>query len=331
VSAPPATGDWHGSGRGYLRHRDGAVAGSLHALAEPPFLLDPVGVRAAWGLADAPDHTVLRGLGRTPSSPPPARARSPASWAAAFEAEVHRLAATARAPALALGGGLDAAAVLAAWRATGAPLPTVLTLRTGLPGYDEVEDARFIATALGARCEEVSIAPAQLVELLPRAVAAIGAPLYNLHPVGRLALARAARARGFQTLVTGDGADAVFAGRPDLDYVPLVAELTRAGGMEPASPFFSPELIAATLAAGPDPEKAALRAYAEPFLGAGHAQRPKHARWMPPLDLSVHVRRLELDRIALELGVPLRLDPDRAAVGFISLELLLRSLREAVA
>jgi hypothetical protein len=167
------------------------------------------------------------------------------------------------------------------------------------------------------------------VALLPEAVALAEEPLYNLHPVGRLALARAARARGYETLVTGDGADAAFAGRPDLDYVPLVAALTRGAGLALASPFLEGPVLSGTLARAPDRDKHLLREYATarglpPWL----ATRPKRSRWMPPQDLSRHLSPDTLAPLVRELQEEPRLDDDRARVGWATLALLIRSLEE---
>lgn len=318
--------DWHGVQRAY-RRSDGAAGPSLRALVRPPLRLDRRGVMAAWGLLDEPERTVVLDVRKLPCASDAGMDSPAGGWSAIFESEVSRMACGARSPVLALGGGLDAAAVLAAWRASGAPLPAVLTLETGLAGYDEVEEASAIAASLGARCEVFSLPPEHLVALVPEAIAAAETPLYNLHPVSRLALARAARERGYETLITGDGADAAFAGRPDHDYVPIVAALTEAGGMKLASPFFSGRTLAATLAGGNDPDKRALRAYvAEMGLPGWLAVRPKRARWMPALDLSCYLSLPLVESLARELSIELRLDSDRAAVGWATLGLLVQSL-----
>jgi asparagine synthase (glutamine-hydrolysing) len=324
LSAPAS--DWHGRPRAYLRLQDGATGQSLRALAERPLMLDRVGIQTAWGQAAAHDRTVLAPLRRlSPAPPPPGPAPDDdaSSWSQAFEAAVRRVAATAPAPALALGGGVDAAAVLAAWRTTGTPLPSVLTVQTGVEGYDEVEQASAMAAALGATVHPVPVTPAELVAHLPTAVAAAETPLYNLHPVTRLGLARAARARGFLSLVTGDGADAIFRGQADLDYVPVVAALTASARLTLASPFFDPQLVAATLALGPDPAKRPLREY---LRAHGVFDPPKRPRWMPPLDLSAHLSLPLVRRLEAALSLRAELDTDRGRVGWVTLGLLVRSL-----
>jgi len=239
---------------------------------------------------------------------------------ASFEAEVARIAAGARDPIVALGGGLDAAAVLVAWRASGVAMPAVATLATGLLDYDEVAEAEAIAKALDVRCEVLRVTPSELVALAPDAAIAAETPLYNLHPVHRLAVARAARATGAATLVTGDGADACFAGRPDLDYVPIVAALTGAGRLALASPFLAPAVIAAT---PQDPRKHLLRDYLREHLGA-LADRPKHVRLLPPLALPLD--RARIDLLAHTLGLPLQLERDHRRVGWHTLDHVVRHL-----
>jgi hypothetical protein len=338
--------DWQGAIRGYLRLDDEATGSSLRGLTQRPLQLDVDGVLAAWGLGGALAHTVIRNVRKLPSASDPTDLISSETWSATFEREVCRIACLAPTPALALGGGLDSAAVLAAWQDSGECLPVVLTLATGLADYDEVEQAKAIAASIGAPCEVVSVPPAELVDLLPGGVEATETPLYNLHPLSRLALARVARERGYETLVTGDGADAAFAGRPDLDYVPIVAALTETTGMALVSPFFSRQVIAATLARKTDPEKRPMRDYVRTRgMPDWLYTAPKRSRWMPALDLSRYLTPKALSPLApwetASLTVPhpdplpggegsvlppIRLETDRERVGWATLSLLLHSL-----
>ncbi len=318
---------WHGVPRRYRRRRDGAEAKALQALAEPPFHLDRLGVLSSWGIEPDPSRTLLSDVALIPPEPATGIA---GSWRATFEQDVASLAKRAQAPVLALGGGLDAAAVLAAWRASGVRLPEIITLETGLPEYDEVAEASAIGATLGARVEIVRVDPRSIVELLPRAIACLGTPLYNLHPIGRLALARVAKERGFGTLVTGDGADGAFAGTPDWDYVPLVAALTEAVGLTLESPFLEEPTLAATLGAGADPEKAQVRGYlAEEGLPEWLCTRPKRARLMPRIALERHQDPRLLEQLALELGLKPEFETNRGLVGWTTLALLYRQLQGA--
>jgi len=223
---------------------------------------------------------------------------------------------------VALSGGLDAALVLALWRQAGRPLPEAITLRTGLPGYDESERAARVAAALGLRLHVVAVTGDDLVAALPDGIAAMEQPLYNLHPIARLLLARGAARLGARALVTGDGADQAMYGQPAADYLPLVAALTGAAGLALWSPFCDDRVIAAALAAGRDVEKQALRALARSLgLPAWITDAPKRTMLAPALDLSPHMDRAAIDRLARALGLPVVLDDDRSRVGWVTLAL----------
>jgi asparagine synthetase B (glutamine-hydrolysing) len=283
--------DWQGVRRLYVRQRDGAQAGTLQRLVETPFQFDRLGVEAAWGFEREPSlRTVIEGI---------SQAASEALYEPRLPLREAFLEAVARLPsgaALALGGGLDGALVLAGLRELGMPMPALLTLETGLAGYVEVDRARAVAKTFAAPLQVVCLQPETLIELLPQAIAAIEAPLYNLHPLSRLALAIEARSRGFTHLITGDGADAACAGKADLDYVPLVAALTECAGLRLASPFFANDVIAG--ARGADKQK--LRELgAQLGLEELITQAPKTPRLMPALDVS---RYQALERLAPELA-----------------------------
>ena len=88
-----------------------------------------------------------------------------------------------------------------------------MTLDTRLPGHSELEQTLDTARLLGADTPEViRVCEAELISSLPEAIAACETPLFNLHPVARFLLARSAAERGFDAILTGDGADQVFAG-----------------------------------------------------------------------------------------------------------------------
>ncbi len=347
VASRASLRDWQGVQRAYLRVRDGAQSLSLKPLVEHPLRFDRDGVRAAFGLANRPperpraprsfdgaraidvesiesfERTPLAGIVQQPRAPLTQTSRD---FRELFLDETARLHRTSAAAALALGGGLDAALVLAAIRECALPLPALLTLETGFANYDEVAQAEAIARHFSAPLIVVRTAPGALAALLPEAVGHAEAPLYNLHPVGRLALAQAARARGFDALFTGDGADAACCGAPDLDYVPLVAALTTGAGLPLLSPFFEAETIAA--ARGDDKQQ--LRSLATALgLPRTLIDAPKRARLMPAIDLSMHLDLATLALLARNLDEPLQLDTDRACVSWITLSLLARQLEGA--
>jgi asparagine synthase (glutamine-hydrolysing) len=321
--------DWHGLSRHYRREGGAVESSSLLALATDESALDLRGVQAAWGQLDAPDHTVFADVRQLPCGHgwKPAAA---GDLTDVLYAAVEHIAATAANPAIALGGGLDAAVVLAIWKQCGYPVPPLLTIETGLAVYDEVDEARAIATACGAQIITVQVPPDEVLAILGDAVTACETPLYNLHPVVRLALARAARASGFDTLVTGDGADAVFAGVADYDYVPLMSALTRAANVALVSPFFTDEVVSAALAAAPSSgrDKAVLRGIAcELGLPEWLVDTPKKSRMFPALDLSKYWRAKPTEALGDELELPVCVDSDRDRVGWLTLDQLLSQVR----
>lgn len=279
----PAARDWHGIARTRLTR---------------PIVLDRDGVRAAWNEVDDPYATIARGVRQ-----PPCRtiARRSGDWRMAFETAVAAL----PAEVLALSGGLDSAAILVAWRASGRPLPRCATCRIGAADYDEVEAATALARQLGARCEVVEL---DLVALAPEAAVLAQAPFYNLHPVSRLGLARAVG-----PLLTGDGADAVFRGAPDLDYVPLIAALGTAH-----SPFFAEALIEVTPI---DPNKTVLRQYLREQGFGWLADRPKRSRLAPALDVSPIADPGRIEQLARQLDLPPGIDCGWVTLDFIAREL----------
>jgi len=196
-------------------------------------------------------------------------------------------------------------------------MPAVATMATGLAGYDEVDAAVTIAARYGCTCETVEISVDDIVDAIPEAAVVGETPLYNLHPVTRLVLARELARRGFATLVTGDGGDAAFAGVPDHDYVPIVAAYTSAY-LAHASPYVDPIVIAASIAAGSGADdRGVLRGY----VGD---DRPKRPRMMPALDVARVIDRARIDQLARQLGLA-----PRADVRWATLDYLVRDLESS--
>jgi asparagine synthetase B (glutamine-hydrolysing) len=322
MSAP----GWHGVPQRFVR-RDGAVGDALEALAERPVLLDVDGVMSAWGKRPWSGATIVQGVTYAPGAVPPLS--SGGDWQHAFERAVARIARQAVKPVLALGGGVDGAAVLAAWKKTDVALPALATFSLGDREYDELEPAERIAAWAGARLRIIRVNPDRLLGLTPHAVAACGAPLYNLHPVSRYALALELAALGYETLITGDGADAAFRGRPDLDYVPLVAAMTARCGLGLHSPFLAEDVVAASLALAPDPSKRAVRQYlVREGFPRDLGEQPKRPRRMPALDLTLDSAAIRSLANELRLDVTLATDSDRVA--WFTLSSLVSFLRGGV-
>ncbi len=219
------------------------------------------------------------------------RAASPSPTAApllpVLETALLRILAEGRKAAVALSGGLDSALVVALIKKLGRDDVPVVTLATKLSGYCELAETRRTAAALGVKDLLVIEANAEdLIHAFPAAITAAEVPLFNLHPVSRWLLAQALHRQGIEVLITGDGADQVFAGSDGRNYLPIVGALVRESGLKLNSPFFDEDVIAAAPPATAD--KAALRAAAEALLPPEILNRPKTARYAPALDVSRH-------------------------------------------
>jgi len=232
---------------------------------------------------------------------------------------------TAAGPAtVALSGGLDSAVVLAIAR-EGRPGVRALVLDPQLPGYSEREEALATARAFGVEVEVVPVTAADILAALPSAIDAFETPLYNLHPVSKWLLARAARERGIATLLSGDGADNVFTRDGSNDYLPLVGAAFDAHGVTLRSPFLDPGVIAHVLSLPPDPGKQALRHMAARVgVPATLVNEPKVSRLAPPIPLDTVVPLPRLAALAASIGRQLpAMDDDRARVRWSTLALLI--------
>lgn len=153
--------------------------------------------------------------------PPLALAVTPVGEAAASE-EIGRrfLAATRRLVTgqsrigVALSGGIDSIGVAYACRRSvpGAPL-TAFTAGHG-PEDPEIRTAALVAERLGAEHCSVIVTAETLAERLPETVWHLEDPIGRSETVQFLELGRTARERGFDLLVSGMSADALFAGMP---------------------------------------------------------------------------------------------------------------------
>jgi len=208
--------------------------------------------------------------------------------------------------AVALSGGLDSALVFALTRrVTGKAVP-VVTLATRLPGYCELEQTLENARLLGIDSVEVIEAnEADLISALPDAIAGCETPLFNLHPVSKLLLAREVSHRGYDALLTGDGADQVFAASDPRNYLPIVGAIVRATGLTLLSPFLDERVVGWAKCHGTDPEKTALRQAAAALLPAELVWCKKTPRLAPDFDLTGYRDHQLESQLAPRLGLPL--------------------------
>lgn len=222
----------------------------------------------------------------------------------ALEFAVGRILDDPRPKALALSGGLDSALILALLHQAGGTKIPVYTLASAMPGYCEIQWTRETAQAMGVRdLRVVNATEHDFVTALPATIAAAEVPLYNLHPVSKLLLARAAKEDGIEMIITGDGADQVFGTTDGRDYLPIVGALFRAANVDLTTPFADEQVIAAAENAGRDRKKSVLREIARTRVPHTILNRPKRATFAPAMEMSQYARPERTARIADELGM----------------------------
>lgn len=239
-----------------------------------------------------------------------------------LESAVAGLVSDGRRAAVALSGGLDSALLVAILRRLGRDDIPVVTLASGLAGYCERQVTAEAARRLGVKdLQVIETSGREMIEAFPSVIAASEVPLFNLHPVSRWLLATALHREGYEVLLTGDGADPIFAGSDPRNYLPIIGSLTRAAGMELRSPFFDERIIAA--APVPAPGKPALREAARHWLPDELIHRPKTATYAPALDVSDFWKEQPIRELARKLHAsPPSTGADAGAVLWTSLGLL---------
>lgn len=222
-----------------------------------------------------------------------------------LQASLQQALASGRHAALALSGGLDSALLLALLAEAGAGALPVYILAVDLPGYNELDAALDTATRLGYRATVVEVGGDAFIDALPDAIAQVEEPLFNLHPVAKLLLARAMRRDGVEVAISGDGADQVINRDRSANYLPLCNALFRAAGVQLHAPFLDPHVVSHLLALPPDRDKPCLRELA---AGLGLQTRlvrgPKHSRLTPPLPLGSLMDRRRIELLSQRLAMP---------------------------
>lgn len=208
--------------------------------------------------------------------------------------------------ALALSGGLDSGLLLALLKTIGYwPVP-IYILAVNVPDYGELDAALDTAHQQGVEAIVVEVGEEDFIAELPEAIRHLEEPLFNLHPVAKLLLAKAMRRDGIELAISGDGADQVLHRDDSANYLPLCKALFHAAGVALHAPFLDPAVVAHCLSLPPDPSKKCLRELAGTLqLGAQLVNGPKRSRLAPAMALGA---LLDRPRVAT-LASLLRLQP----------------------
>jgi hypothetical protein len=298
-----------------------AVAGYLagHRLSGRTILEDFRSVPPGQALSPTSDD---------PRATPEPAVGAPGGLEARLVGSLEGVVASGRRAAIALSGGLDSALLLALLARMGAAQVPAYVLATRLPDYDELDAALATARRHGAEVTVVEVTAGDFVEALPVAMRHLEEPLYNLHPLAKLLLARAMRRDGIDVALSGDGADQVLRRDTSADYLPLCRTLFEATGVQLVPPFLDGAVVDHLLSTPPDADKQCLRALGRRLGVAPElTEGPKRSRLAPALDLAPLLPAEGLARLAAQLGtnVPeLRTDAQR--VHWASLLLLLTDL-----
>ena len=111
-------------------------------------------------------------------------------------------------------GGLDSSLLVSmATKLRGEPLDT-FTFRVEHPHLDETSKTADVAGHVGSRPEVVELTGRDLVDAFVPLIQAAESPVIDVSAVALLRLAERVRARGYQAVLTGEGADELQAGYP---------------------------------------------------------------------------------------------------------------------
>jgi asparagine synthase (glutamine-hydrolysing) len=111
-----------------------------------------------------------------------------------------------------LSGGLDSALVAALARRHAGDAFQTFSLRFADAEYDETEYQRLMARHLSSQHHEVTVSRRDIAEVFPRVVLHAERPILRAAPAPLFLLSGLARARGIKVVLTGEGADEMFAG-----------------------------------------------------------------------------------------------------------------------
>ena len=111
-----------------------------------------------------------------------------------------------------LSGGLDSSMITALVALHGAQAPRCFGVRFDDVRYDEGLEQRRVASALGVELDQITVGAADIAAALPRVVELGEAPLLRTAPAPMLLLSGKVREAGYKVVLSGEGADEMFAG-----------------------------------------------------------------------------------------------------------------------
>jgi asparagine synthase (glutamine-hydrolysing) len=111
-----------------------------------------------------------------------------------------------------LSGGLDSSLVAAAAKRFVPHRLRTFSLTFDSPEFDESEHQQHMVRALGTAHDSVACAPGDIARLFPQAIRHAEKPILRTAPAPLLALSDLVHRNGFKVVLTGEGADEVFAG-----------------------------------------------------------------------------------------------------------------------
>jgi asparagine synthase (glutamine-hydrolysing) len=230
---------------------------------------------------------------REPAGPEPAEGEAIEAVRAAL-ADAVRVRLRADVPvAFQLSGGVDSGAVVALAARLGREAPPCFTIGFDDAAYDERKAAAELAAHAGGELHVIGAPGAALVEAFVPAVEQGEGLAINGHIAAKFLLSRAVRDAGYKVVLTGEGADEVFAGYAHLRHdlwagdggeggearlARLAAEnRASAGIMLPSGPALSLDAVRARLGFVPAwlAAKATLGARVGALLSGGAGRAPR--------------------------------------------------------
>lgn len=253
---------------------------------------------------------------------------APGNLEALLRASLHAALGGGRRTALALSGGLDSALLLALLREMDCGRTPAYILAVDLPGYGELDAALESASHMQTNPVIVRVGADEFLEALPHAMRHIEEPLFNLHPVAKLLLARAMRCDGIELAISGDGADQVLSRDHSADYLPLCRTLFEAAGLTLHAPFLDDAVVAHLLSLRPDPDKECLRTLgARHNLAARLVRERKRSTLAPAIELGGLLDTERIAALATAWGMPVpALETDAERVQWTTLLMVLEHL-----